>query len=371
MTKRILITGAGGFVGHHFLEHVLVNTDWECVLTDSFRHKGTNDRIAEVLKGQPAHLCACTGLCQERGYCGPKPWRSRIDVITHDLLAPFTSREVQRIGEIDYIAAIASDSHVDRSISHPAEFIRNNVEVAVNTLELARQLKPKQVIWVSTDETYGPVAADDFKGHPEWDVVLPSNPYSGSKAAQEAIAISYWRTYGVPVVILNIMNMIGERQDLEKFIPRVIHKVMNDQTVTIHGSEGNIGTRHYLHARNVADASLFLLDFNPAMFPAHSEDYADRFEYCGESDRPDRYNIASPDRIDNLTLAKMIAEDIGKPLKYQLEDFHTTRPGHDPHYGLDPSKIMNLGWSLPVPFRESLRRTVRWTMDNPHWLLDD
>lgn len=348
MTKRILITGAGGFVGHHFLEHVLANTDWECVLTDSFRHKGTNDRIAEVLKGHD-------------------DWRPRISMIVHDLLAPFTQREVLHIGEIDYIAAIASDSHVDRSITDPAPFIRNNVEVAVNTLELAQQLKPQAVIWISTDEIYGPVAKSDLKGHPEWDVVLPSNPYSGSKAAQEAIAMSYWRTYGVPVVILNIMNMIGERQDLEKFIPRVIHKVVKGELVTIHGSEGNIGTRHYLHARNVADASLFLLEHtDPAAFPAHQ-----KYDNQPVSDRLDRYNIASPDRIDNLTLAKMIAEDIGKPLKYKLEDFHTTRPGHDPHYGLDPSKIMRLGWSLPVPFRESLRRTVKWTIENPHWLLDD
>jgi len=121
----------------------------------------------------------------------------------------------------------------------------------------------------------------------------------------------------------------------------------------------------------VADAILFLLDFHPTMFPAHSDGYADKFGYCSEADRPDRYNIASPDRIDNLTLAKMIAEDIGKPLRYKLEDFHTTRPGHDPHYGLDPAKIMNLGWSMPIPFRESLRRTVEWTIAHPQWMLDD
>lgn len=348
MTKRILITGAGGFVGHHFLEHILVKTDWNVIITDSFRHKGTVDRVAEVVDGIPGS-------------------RSRIDVITHDLLAPFTDREALRIGDIDYIAAIASESHVDRSITDPEPFILNNTLVALTTLSLARKLKPKAVIWVSTDETYGPVAADDFIGHPEWDVVLPSNPYSGSKAAQEAIALSYWRTYGVPVIILNIMNMIGERQDLEKFIPRVIAKVAHDELVTIHGSVGNIGTRHYLHARNVADASLFLLEHtDPTIFPAHKS-----YDNQPISDRPDRYNIASPDRIDNLTLAEMIAEDIGRPLKYKLEDFHTTRPGHDPHYGLDSSKIRNLGWDLPVPFRESLRRTVEWTMAHPNWLLPD
>lgn len=356
MTKRILISGAGGFVGHHFLEHILVKTDWDVIITDSFRHKGTNDRVAEVVDGIPGS-------------------RARIDVITHDLLAPFTKREVLRMGEIDYIAAIASESHVDRSITDPSGFIRNNVEVAINTLDLARVIKPKAIIWASTDEVYGPVAREDLKGHPEWDTILPSNPYSGSKAAQEDIAISYWRTYGVPVVLLNIMNMIGERQDLEKFIPRVISKVSRDEEVVIHGSPGNIGTRHYLHARNVADASLFLLEnTKPAMFPAHTT-YVDgdlgRVWKDRTSDRPDRYNVASSERIDNLTLAKLIAEYAGKELRYRLEDFHTTRPGHDPHYGLDPSKILALGWELPIPFHESLKRTVEWTLDHPAWLLED
>jgi dTDP-glucose 4,6-dehydratase len=363
MTKRILITGAGGFVGHHFLEHILVHTDWAIVITDSFRHKGTCDRVAEVLAGSP----------DVYGY-DETWWRSRITVVTHDLLAPFTVREVARIGHIDYFAGIASESHVDRSITDPAPFIRNNIEVAVNSLELARQLKPQAMIWVSTDEVYGPVAKEDLKGHPEWDTILPSNPYSGSKAAQEDIAISYWRTYGVPVIILNIMNMIGERQDLEKFIPRVIAKVSRDEELTIHGSLGNIGTRHYLHARNVADASLFLLDNTvPAVFPAHVHAFNEivKPRIARSADRPDRYNIASPDRIDNLTLAKMIAEFQGKELKYKLEDFHTTRPGHDPHYGLNPAKIMKLGWEMPVSFRESLKRTVEWTLQHPDWLVEE
>lgn len=348
MPKRILVSGAGGFVGHHFLEHVLSVTDWEIVLTDSFRHKGTNDRVAEVIAGHP-------------------DWAARIDVITHDLLAPFTTREVHRMGKINYIAAIASDSHVDRSISYPSEFIRNNTEVALNTLDLAREVKPEAVVLVSTDEVYGPVEADDLRGHREWAAILPSNPYSASKAAQEAIAVSYWRTYGVPVVIVNCMNMIGERQDLEKFIPMVTSKVYRGEEVTIHGTEGNIGTRHYLHARNLADAVCFILaKKSPSLFHAHVPSFD-----VASSDRPDRYNIASPDRIDNLTLAQMIAEDVGRPLKYRLEDFHATRPGHDPHYGLDSSKLRSLGWEMPVPFRVSLRKTVKWTLRNPRWLLEE
>ena len=171
------------------------------------------------------------------------------------------------------------------------------------------EIKPRAFIWISTDEVYGPVEAEDLTGHPEWAPILPSNPYSASKAAQEAIAISYWRTYAVPVVIVNCMNMIGERQDVEKYIPMVISKVAAGEEVTIHGTPSNIGTRHYLHARNLADAMCFIFkrETSPAQFHSNVPSYD-----VASADMPDRYNIASPDRIDNLTLARMIAADIGK-----------------------------------------------------------
>lgn len=358
MTK-ILITGAGGFAGHHFLEHILNETDWDVVATDSFRHKGKTDRISEVLNSHDLLTSS-------------RPWFSeRISVITHDLTVPFSDQAVSKLADVDYIVAYASESHVDRSISDPVPFTRNNVDVVLTTMELARKVKPRAVVWVSTDEVCGPVEADDLEGHSEWGPLLPSNPYAGSKAAQEVIATSYWRTYGVPLVIVRCMNMIGERQDAEKFVPMVTRKVLNGEEVVIHGSPGNIGTRHYLHSRNLADGILFLLDYAPAMFPAHANEYADRFKYCAESDRPDMYNVASSDRIDNLTLAQMIAETVGKPLRYRLEDFHTTRPGHDPHYGLNPARLRELGWDLPVPFAESLEKTVKWSIEHPEWLLDD
>jgi dTDP-glucose 4,6-dehydratase len=368
MPKTILITGAGGFAGHHFLEHVLATTDWNVIATDSFRHKGRTDRIAQILDNQPPGLCACLGMCQtlQGCPCAHSDWRKRVKIVTHDLCAPFTGQQIRDMQRqwIDYIAAFASESHVDRSISDPVPFIRNNTEITYTTLELARKLRPEALIWVSTDEVYGPVEADDYKGHYEWSPILPSNPYAASKAAQEAIAISYWRTYGVPLVIVNCMNMIGERQDTEKFVPMVISKVLKGETVTIHGTPGNVGTRHYLHARNLAHAMCFILgSHSPAKFPAHGG-WPDTFQ-------PDRYNIASPDRIDNLTLAKMIADDIGGQLHYELEDFHSTRPGHDPHYGLDPAKLNHLGWKMPVPFRESLRKTVKWTLQHQEWLLPD
>lgn len=334
---RALITGAGGFFGHHLLEHLLVTTDWDVAATDSFRHRGKTDRIAQVLGDR-------------------EDWRDRVSILTHDLTVPFSSQAADVIAGkngLDYIIAVASESHVDRSIADPVPFVRNNVDVILNTLELARQLSPRAVVVITSDEVYGPETGG--VPHPEWDVILPSNPYAGSKAAQEAIAITYWRTYCVPIILVNCINMIGERQDPEKYIPLVIRKVTRGEQVTIHGTPGDIGTRNYLHCRNLADGICFLLDrYPPAMFP--------------QADRPDRYNIAGPDRIDNLTLAQMIAGYVGRPLKYRLEECPVSRPGHDPHYGLDVSKMLDLGWRLPVPFAESLERTVKWTVSNPSWM---
>jgi dTDP-glucose 4,6-dehydratase len=330
----LLLTGAGGFIGSHVLRHLLQETEWDVVATDSFRHKGKTDRITQSVGD---HL--------EVG---------GLQVITHDLCGPVSPQMMRQIGDIDFIVAMASESHVDRSIDDPAGFIRNNVNVILSTLDYARTVNPAHVIVISTDEVYGPVAAG--QAHAEWAPILPSNPYAASKAAQEAIAISYWRTYGLPVTIVNCMNLIGEMQDREKYLPKVIATVRDGGVVPVHGTSLDIGTRHYLHARNLADALLFILRDLPAVrYP--------------DAQRPDRYNIAGPDRVSNLELAQMVADSVGRPLRYELIDFHSTRPGHDPHYGLDPGKLTGLGWKPPVPFAESLERTVRWTLDHPEWLL--
>lgn len=342
MPKRVLLTGAGGFIGSHTLQHILTNTDWEVVVTDSFRHKGKTDRINQVLSGE----CYLTDE-------GPS-WPRRTTVITHDLCAPFSEQMRDRIGHIDYVIAMASESHVDRSIAEPVPFVKNNVDVALNTLEYARITGAEHTLLISTDEIYGPVAKDDMVGHPEWDAIIPSNPYSASKAAQEAIAISYWRTYKLPLTIVNCMNLIGEMQDSEKYVPMLIGRINAGQEVTIHGTPGEVGTRHYLHARNLADALIFMLKRPPKQFPDFS--------------RPERFNLAGPDRVDNLELAYLVAEMQGKPLRFKLVDFHSTRPGHDPHYGLDGTKLREAGWTMPMTFEDSLERTVKWTLAHPEWL---
>lgn len=332
--KRVLLTGAAGFFGSHLLRHLMVNTDWEFVCICSWTHKGTPERLENAIAGMD---------------------KNRVEVITHDLTAPLTTITKQRLGKIDIILNIASNSHVNRSIDNPGEFILGNTALVYNMLELARELKPEVFLQFSTDEVYG--AAPDGVNFKEWSTIIPSNPYSASKACQEAVAISYWRTYNVPVIITNTMNLFGETQDSEKYTAQLIKKIYNDEVVTVHGSEGNVGSRFYLHARNGADAVLFILKNLPP-----------RLYNEGENHMPDRYNIVGDVEMDNLSLAKLVSQMMEKDLKYQLVDFHSGRPGHDRRYALDGTKLKELGWQAPMEFESSLKKSIEWTLNNKKWL---
>lgn len=337
--KRLCLTGAGGSIAAHFLQHFLENTDWEIVGTDSFRHKGWCDRVHEVLKNN-------------------EEWKKRVTIVTHDLTAPFSSRTKKKIGHIDYIISMAALSDVEASIQDPVHFIRNNVELTLHLLEYAREIKPAVFVQISTDEVYGASESkyDDLRR--EWDPIIPSNPYAASKACQEAIAISYWRTYGVPVIITNTMNNFGEMQQSSKY-PAMIQKWISEgKKITIHGKEGKIGSRSYIHSKNFADAVLFILrNTTPHMHVPLT------------ADRPDRYNIAGTKQLDNLELAQVISKLMGQEtLDYELIDSHTTRPGHDPHYGLDSTKLYAMGWVPPMTFEESMKKVIDWQQKHNDWL---
>jgi dTDP-D-glucose 4,6-dehydratase len=335
MTKRCLITGIGGSIGCHVLAHLMHHTDWHIVGVDSFRHKGLYDRITETMFHHP-------------------PWDGRLDMVTHDLRGPFSEMTRKRIGPLDYIVNLASLPDVYDSIQDPVPFIMSNTAIMLNTLELGLTNDLTAFVHVSTDEVYG--QTDGHTYHKEWAPSLPSSPYSASKVSQEAAAIAYWRTYRLPLVIVNLMNNFGEMQSPAKFPSIVIRKVMRGEVVTIHGSETAVGTRHYIHSRNAADAMLFMMRRQPTM-------HAD-----GSMDVPDRYNVVGGPAITNLDMAQQIADILGKPLRYQFEPFNKTRPGHDWHYGLDGQKLHDLGWRPPVTFEQSLRDTVEWYKTHPEWL---
>lgn len=338
--KRVLLTGASGSIGIHMIAHIMHNTDWGIVALDSFvkEHKGRFDRITEVCRDHP-------------------DWLPRIQVFYHDLNAPITKREIDRIGHIDYVLNLASSSDVQGSIDDPIPFVKNNINIIMNMLEYAKEIKPEVFLQFSTDEVYG-ATKKDSKGHKEWDTILPSNPYSASKACQEALSIAYWRSFGLPLVITNTMNNFGEMQGSAKF-PVIIQKNIEKGEVTkVHSvSNGEIGTRYYIHSRNAADAVLFILkNVKPIIHQA------------GELDKPVRFNVVGDKQVDNLELVKIISELMGKEAKTELVYFHKSNPGHDSHYGLDGTKLKELGWETPVSFEESMKSTITWQQKNHEWI---
>lgn len=328
--SHLLLTGGCGFIGSHVCEHVLANTDWSITVLDALTYAGDAARIYEAGKFD----------------------KSRVRIFWTDLNSPIMESLARRIGNVDYIINMASNSHIDHSIADPVPFVKNNVNIALHMLDYARRLPMLACyIAIGTDEEYGSVQAGEVL--PEWSPINPSNPYSASKASQVDLSIAFRRTYGLPIVIVEVMNNYGERQDREKFIPKCVRAIVADEEIVLHGTPDNIGSRYYLHARNTSDALLFLLKRKPSRYP--------------KTDRPDRYNIVGDRRVDNLEMANRIATILGKPLRYRFDHNPRSRPGHDLHYGLDGSKLAALGWKPPVDFETSLERTVKWMVQNPVW----
>jgi len=337
MAKRVLITGVGGFIGAHFLDYYLKKTDWHIVGTDSFRHKGTSQRLIDI-----AGLEAIEG--------------DRVEIYKHDLTVPIPPPlEKLLVGDgLDLVINLASDSAVERSITNPEYCWRNNCELIYTVLDFVRRVKPRLFLHTSTDETYGEAVGD---GHKEWAPIVPSSVYAASKAAQEALCISFWRTYDIPLIMTNVMNNIGEGQDPEKFLPRIIEYVSTGKSVPIYcESPEDIGTRVYQHCQNHADAVLFLSQQEPTRYGGVAANIPDRYNVCGEIE------------LNNLELAQMVAKAIGKELKHHFVKSDSARPGYDRRYALDGSKLRELGWKAPISFDESIDRIVKWYLDNPHWV---
>ena len=327
MSKTIIVTGGCGFIGHHFIEHIVKNTDWDIIIIDklSYASKGL-----ERLKNAELYPS------------------NRIRLFTYDLINPLTEGLIKEFGNVNYIVHMAADTHVDNSIRDPVPFIHNNVMSTVHLLEYARKLKNiEKFFYFSTDEVFG--AADGNISFLEWDRHKPNNPYSASKSAAENICISYENTYKLPVMIVNVMNAFGERQHIEKFIPKCIKYILEGKKIDIHSDNKceNPGSRFYIHARNIATAVLFLIN---------------------NGSIGDKYNIVGEKEVNNLEMAQFIAKVIGKELKYELVNFHEDRPGHDERYSLNGKKLLDMGWTLPLNFEESLTNTIKWTLQNKEWL---
>jgi len=336
---RALITGGAGFIAHHMIGKILKETDWEVVTLDRLDYSGNLNRLDDLL----------TTSCSADE-------RKRVKVVFHDLKAELNPLVRSQIGPVNYIFHLAAGSHVDRSIDYPMEFVMDNVVGTCNILEFARtQENLKRFIYFSTDEVFGP-APEGIK-YKENDRYNSTNPYSATKAGGEELAVAYENTYGLPVYITHTMNVFGERQHPEKYIPMCIKRVRDGETVTIHSdpTKTTPGSRHYIHAEDVADAVLFLA----------GKKFTET-TYGGA--KCSKFNIVGSEELNNLELAQIIAEAEGKELKYDLVDFHSSRPGHDLRYALDGDKMKELGWEPAKSVRERIADVTKWTLENNRWI---
>ena len=304
---KILITGAAGFIASH---------------------------VTKALLAQNHQIIAIDKL----SYVS-KDW-SRLDehpnltCITWDLEIPFND-EIRALNP-DIIIHMAADSHVDYSIENPVPVVKNNVISTLNLLEYARTIDLKIFQYFSTDEVYGPATDKPFK---EDDRHNPGNVYSASKSAAEMLCLAWQNTYHVPLIITNLMNVIGPKQYPEKFLPLVINKVLNDEVVKIHcGKNGELGSRYYIHVSVVAKAVIFIIE-NLAV--------------------NSKINICGQEEINNLEFAQRIAKIMGKELKYELCNGDDIRPGHDLRYALDSTKLLEMGFVYDGDFDLMLEQTVK------------
>jgi dTDP-glucose 4,6-dehydratase len=242
------------------------------------------------------------------------------------------------------------------------EFVMDNTIGTVHMLNYARTLKNlERFIYFSTDEIFG--IAPNGVAYKERDRYNSTNPYSASKAAAEEFCVAYENTYKLPIFITHTMNVFGERQHPEKFIPMCIRKIRDGEKIYIHSDHTKTipGSRFYIHGRDVAEAMYFLLHLNE-----------DQLKKVYEPDwggaKCPKFNVVGKEEIDNLQLVKHIAKAVGKEPVYELIDFHSSRPGHDLRYALDGDYMRSLGWEPRLSLQERIKEVVDWSLTNKEWI---
>ena len=340
--KNILITGGAGFISHHLIFYLIKNTNWNIVSLDRLDYSGNLNRLDNILSNFSIDE------------------KSRVKVVFHDLKSEINPWIKKELGDINIILHLAAGSHVDRSIDYPMEFVLDNVVGTANILEYARFINDnnglERFIYFSTDEVFGPAPYGiDYK---ENDRYNSTNPYSATKAGGEELSVAYENTYNLPVYITHTMNVFGERQHPEKFIPMCIKKIRDGESVTIHSDKTKKipGSRHYIHAEDVAEAIHFILTNN----------LENEVDFGGA--KCPKFNIVGSEELNNLELAKIIADSQGKELNYEMVDFHSSRPGHDLRYSLSGDKMKKLGWQPSIKLTERIKQVVEWSLKNQNWI---
>ena len=340
--KKVLITGGAGFIAHHLIYYLLKNTNWDIISLDRLDYSGNLNRLDNILSQNK------------------KDFKSRVKIVYHDLKSEINPWIKKEIGDVDIILHLAAGSHVDRSIDYPMEFVLDNVVGTANILEYSRQInESKQLerfIYFSTDEVFGP--APKGVDYQENDRYNSTNPYSATKAGGEELSVAYENTYGLPIYITHTMNVFGERQHPEKFIPMCIKKIRDGQSITIHSDKTKKipGSRHYIHAEDVAEAIHFIL----------TTKFEQKIDFGGA--KCPKFNIVGAEELNNLELAQIIANCQNKELKYEMVDFHSSRPGHDLRYSLSGEKMNKLGWKPSIKLTQRIKQVVEWSLNNPNWI---
>jgi len=339
-----MVTGGAGFIGHHMIRRLLKHPEYNIVSLDRLDFAGNLNRIAE--------------LGQEFGTDAT----SRIRIVHHDLKAEINPQLARQIGPIDYIIHMAAGSHVTRSIENPMLFVQDNVVGTCNLLDYARNHLPDLAKFINfgTDEVFG--SAPEGIEYREYDRYNSRSPYSATKAGAEELCVAYENTFGMPIYCTHTMNVFGERQLPEKFIGLVIRKLLADEPVTIHCDEHTgteSGLRHWVHAADVADATMFIMDLP-------HKDFALPPDFGGAT--CPKFNIVGQREISNLEVAQTIATIMGRELKYNMVSYDTQRPGHDFRYALSGEYMKKLGWEPKYDFDTRIKQMVTWTLKNKRWI---
>ena len=335
--RTILITGAAGFIGSAVVREAL-SRGYGVVAVDCLTYAGSLDSIEELIDGERV-------IFEKANICD-------VDVMTGML---------ERHAPIG-IMHLAAETHVDRSISSPHEFIQSNIEGTFQLLEVSRQYLGKngggdfRFHHVSTDEVYGDLADSDLEAFSETSSYQPSSPYSASKAASDHLVRAWSRTYGLPVVLSNSSNNFGPRQHPEKLIPRMIFKALAGKSLPVFGDGEQV--RDWLNVEDHAAALLGVFERGK-----------DGETYCISGDNP----------MSNIDVVREICRELEKvrdqtgvghdePFE-NLIAFVSDRPGHDIRYALDASKIKEeLGWSPNRTFQSGLAETISWYVANQDWV---
>lgn len=312
--QRYLITGGAGFIGSNFIHFLLEKyVDIEILNLDKLTYAGNLDNLRDC-ENRSNYKFFKVDICD----------RKVVDTLMMDC---------------DYVINFAAESHVDRSIGAPDDFIKTDIFGTFVLLESARKYSIKKFIQISTDEVYGSIETGSFK---EIDPLMPSSPYSASKAGADRLAYSYFITYHLPIIITRCSNNFGPFQYPEKLIPLFITNAIEDKQVPLYGDGMNV--RDWIYVVDHCAAIDFIL---------HNG-------VDGEV-----YNIGGNNEKNNLEITQKILKGLNK--SSDLIRYVKDRPGHDRRYSLDCTRLTKLGWNPRYQFDEAMDLTIKWYKDNRRW----